>query len=65
MGNDQEILESAGYFVKRFGTEAPLEAAQRARELEGHGDAEGCRMWLAIEQATKKILANGDGIRRH
>ncbi len=55
-----DIRLAASFFVKRFREDAPHEAALRARELANHGDREGLKIWLDIEEYTKRLLANGD-----
>lgn len=60
MTEQTDIRLAASFFVKRFREDAPHEAALRARELANHGDREGLKIWLEIEEYAKNLLANGD-----
>ena len=60
MTEQTDIRLAARFFVKRFRDDAPHEAALRAWELANHGDKEGLKIWLEIEEYTKRLLANGN-----
>ncbi len=47
-----------GYLlIKRYGDDAPIEAALRADELMETGDMEGVTVWKMILKAIEELLA--------
>ena len=43
--------------VKRYGDDAMLEAAARARKLMADGDMDGCTTWMRIGDAIERLQA--------
>lgn len=63
---DRDIWMSANVLVKRYGKDAPVQAAMRADELLDQGDIEGCAVFKRIVTACQELL-NDDtkGFMRH
>lgn len=53
-----DILRSANIVIRQHGQDAALEAARRTDALLERGDLDGYRVWKAILEATKKLLAD-------
>jgi len=53
---DLDIYRSAHVLVKRYGQDAPLEAAQRADAMLEAGDMDGHAVWLRITAAVEELL---------
>ena len=53
---DIDIWRSAHVLVKRYGQDAPLEAAQRADAMLEAGDMDGHAVWLRIVKAVEELL---------
>ena len=53
---DSECRLAARKFIERFGEDAPRQARIRAAELLDVGDPEGCRNWMDICSAARKLL---------
>jgi hypothetical protein len=66
MIDDLDILGAANILIKRYGADAPIEAAQRADELLASGDTEGCAVWkrilAAITELTRTTPAEGERV---
>ena len=54
---DIDIWRSAQVMVKRYGRDAPLEAAQRADAMLEAGDLDGHAVWLRIVKAVRELLS--------
>ena len=54
---DIDIWRSALILVKRYGEDAPIEAAKRADELLAEGDMEGAAVWRRILSAVEQLQA--------
>ena len=63
---DIDIWRSAQVMVKRYGRDAPLEAAQRADAMLDEGDMDGHAVWLRTVKAVEELLrqkpAQGEGV---
>jgi len=44
-----QILHAVKVMIQRFGENAPVQAAIRARELSDLGDSEGAQVWQQVE----------------
>lgn len=55
--NAIDICRSAKILVDRHREDAPAHAAVRAGTLLARGDLAGCRVWLAILDATRELLS--------
>ena len=49
---DKEIYQAATILIKRYGDDAPIQAAMRADELLEKGDLDGQRVWIRIVNAV-------------
>ena len=58
-----DIWRAAQVMVKRYGEDAPLEAAKRADQMLDAGDVDGLAAWKRILAATEELLRAdpGDG----
>ncbi len=54
---DKEIYQAATILIKRYGDDAPIQAAMRADELLEKGDLDGQRIWIRIVNAVEEFLA--------
>ena len=54
--SDLDIYRAAQVMVKRYGEDAPLEAATRGDEFLDKGDLDGQRVWLRILRAVNVLL---------
>ena len=59
MINNSKIPQAARNFVDRFGKDAPVEARQRANELQQAGNAEGHDTWMQIYEQVKRLVEDG------
>ena len=59
MIKDTKIPQAARNFVDRFGKDAPVEARQRANELQQAGNAEGHDTWMQIYEQVKRLVDDG------
>ncbi len=59
MTKDTKIPQAARNFVDRFGNDAPVEARQRANELQQAGNAEGHDTWMLIYEQVKRLVEDG------
>ena len=59
-GGDTNIHQVARKFVYRFGKDAPVEARQRANELQQAGNAEGHDTWTHIYEQVKRLVEDGN-----
>jgi len=57
MTSDLDIYRSAHLLIKRYGDDAPIEAAMRADELTEDGNMEGQAVWLRIMKAIAELLS--------
>ena len=57
MISDLDIWRSAMVMVKRYGDDAMLEAAARARKLIADNDMNGAAMWQHIGEAIERLQA--------
>ena len=66
MIDDLDILRAANLLLKRYGSEAAIEAAQRADELFADGDSEGYAIWKrildAVAELTRTTLTEGERV---
>ncbi len=53
------ILEAARNFVDWFGKDAPVDARQRANELQQAGNAEAHDTWMQISEQLKCLVEDG------
>ena len=60
MISDVDIWRAAMTIVRRYGDDAMLEAAARARELMADRDMDGCTTWLRIGDAAGAGSAKED-----
>jgi hypothetical protein len=51
-----DIWRSAHVMVKRYGRDAPIEAARRADALLDEGDMNGHQVWCWIVRAVEELL---------
>ena len=56
MISEMDVWRSAQVMVKRFGENAPLEAAKRADGMLEKGDFDGCTVWRRIMKAAEELL---------
>ena len=56
MISDLDIWRSAQVMVKRYGDDAPIEAAARADEMLDQGDMDGFAIWQRITAAVEELL---------
>jgi hypothetical protein len=56
---DAEIWRAGMAMVKRYGDDAILEAAPRARQLIADGDLDGSTTWQHIGEAIERLQAKG------
>jgi len=61
MISDRDIYASATLMIKRFGNDAPIEAAQRAEALLAEGDLDGRAVWMRIMAAAEALLRQTPG----
>jgi hypothetical protein len=54
---DLDIWRAAMAMLKRYGGDAMIEAAARARELLADGDMDGSTTWLRIGDAVERLQA--------
>ena len=54
---DIDTYRCAHLLIKRYGDDAPIEAAMRADELAADGDMEGRAVWLRIVKAVEELLS--------
>ena len=57
MTSDLDAYRSAHLLIKRYGDDAPIEAALRADELMEAGEMEGQAVWLRIVKAVEELLS--------
>jgi len=50
-------VNAATVLIKRYGEDAPIEAALRADELLDRGDIDGERTWIRIAKAIDELLS--------
>ena len=66
MIDELDILRAANILIKRYGTDAALEAARRADQLLKAGDTDGCAIWKrilsAVHELTRTTLAEGERV---
>jgi len=55
--DDIEVYRAANTLVKRWGQDAPLEAARNADAMIERGDPEGLAVWKRILKAVDELLA--------
>ena len=53
---DIDIWRAAQVMVKRYGQDAPIEAAARADEMLDQGDMDGFAVWHRITAAAEELL---------
>ncbi len=56
MIGDIDIWRSAAPIIKRYGEDAPLEAAMRADAMLEAGDLDGLAVWKRIKKAAEELL---------
>jgi len=61
MLSDRDIYAAATLMIKRFGNDAPSEAARRAEALAAAGDLDGRAAWLRIMKAAEALLRQRPG----
>ena len=61
MLSDRDIYAAATLMIKRFGNDAPSEAARRAEALGAAGDPDGRAAWLRIMKAAEALLRQRPG----
>jgi len=61
MTSDRDIYASATLMIKRFGNDAPIEAAQRAEAFVAEGNMEGHAAWMRIMKAAEALLRQRPG----
>ncbi len=63
---DRDIYRAAAVLIKRYGEDAPIQAAMRADELLDEGDLDGQAVWrqifAAIEELLRKEPGEGEGV---
>ena len=57
MISEREIWLAARAMILRYGSNAGIEAAERADDALEHGDMEGCALWKRILAAVEKLQA--------
>ena len=55
MTSDLDIYRTANLLIKQHGSQAQLEAAQRADKLLEAGDLEGIATWRKVIQAIQEL----------
>ncbi|MGH6670431.1 MAG: hypothetical protein ACRECV_00465 [Xanthobacteraceae bacterium] len=55
MISDLDLWRAADILIKRYGTDAPIIAAQRADEMLAAGDTEGQLVWKRILAAVNEL----------
>jgi len=55
MVTDRDIWHAATVFLRQYGDDAPIQAAQRAIELFNRGDAERAEVWKRILKALEEL----------
>jgi hypothetical protein len=58
---DRDIWLAAGAMIQRYGSNAGMEAAERADELLGKGEMEVSRDWVRILAAIERLQATKPG----
>ena len=53
---EADIWRSAAPIIKRYGEDAPIEAAMRADAMLEAGDLDGQRVWKRIKKAAEELL---------
>lgn len=53
--HERDIWATATVMIRRFGEDAPIEAAMRADALAGEGDLAGAAVWKRIKQASRTV----------
>ena len=61
MISDRDIYASANLMIKRFGEDAPMQAAQRAEGFMAEGNMEGHAAWMRIMKAAEELLRQRPG----
>ncbi len=56
---DQNVSQYARALIRMHGRRAPYFAALHAMARQESGEAEGSRLWLAVERATLRLIAQG------
>jgi hypothetical protein len=51
-----EVWQAARVWFKRYGADAPLQAAQRSDDVLEAGDLDGRAVWLLIHAAVVELL---------
>ena len=57
-----EICALASLIVKMYGEDAPAQAAQHAKVMQGLGNSSGSTMWNRVSQSAKDLLAKHRGL---
>ena len=55
--DERDIWATANVMIKRFGDDAPIEAAMRADELAGEGDLAGAAVWKRIKRSIELLCS--------
>ncbi len=61
MTSDLDIYRAAAVLIKRYGEDAPIQAAMRADKLLDEGDMEGSALWRQILAAIEELLRQEPG----
>jgi hypothetical protein len=66
MIDDPDTWRAANLLLKRYGTDAAIQAAQRADTLLAESDSEGCAIWkrilAAVAELTRTKPAKGERV---
>jgi hypothetical protein len=57
MISDRDIWRAAVALIRRYGSNAGVEAAERANEHMEGGDEESCQTWVRVMRAIERLQA--------
>jgi len=62
---EKHVIDAAGEFISRYGTDAARQAARRSEELLAAGEHEGHQLWSQIYHAITVLNDNATDRSKH